>query len=92
MKKTEHTIVSHNSRNSERQNIHVMLSYAKSTNPKKPNKKTRLFCSSHVIGFLEQFVMHFFSEKEKKRSTQSSLTIQETQSVKIFTSCCLMQK
>ena len=31
-------------------------------------------------------------EKErKKRSTQSSLTTSETRSVKIFTSCCLMQ-
>ena len=27
-KKTEHTIISHITRNSERQNIHVMLSYA----------------------------------------------------------------
>ena len=30
-------------------------------------------------------------KREKKRSTQSSLASSETQSVKIFTSCCLMQ-
>ena len=32
-----------------------------------------------------------FKRDKKKRSTQSSLTSSETQSIKIFTSCCLMQ-
>ena len=36
-KKTEHTIISHNFRNSEHQNIHVMLSYAKITQKTKKN-------------------------------------------------------
>ena len=37
-KKTEHTIISHTARNSERQNIHVMLSYANNTLHKPKNK------------------------------------------------------
>ena len=39
-KKTEHTIISHTSQNSECQNIHVMLSYANITTHKKINAKT----------------------------------------------------
>ena len=41
-KKTEHTIISHNFRNSKRQNIHVMLSYAKRTPTNQKKTKTML--------------------------------------------------
>ena len=40
-KKTEHTIISHTSRNSEHQNIHVMLSYAKKATIKEEKNNTK---------------------------------------------------
>ena len=49
-KKTEHTIISHNFRNSECQNIHVMLSYAKIVNNTKQTKKTK--CLVNFRAFL----------------------------------------
>ena len=87
-KKTEHTIISHNFRNSEHQNIHVMLFYAIIT------KQTNAYQhkSDFVIALGNAFKESWYDKKrEKKRSTQSSLASSETQSVKIFTSCCLMQ-
>ena len=41
-KKTEHTIISNNLRNSEHQNIHVMLSYANITPRNKKKNKNEL--------------------------------------------------
>ena len=48
-RKTEHTIISHTSRNSEHQNIHVMLSYAKQTNTKKKPKKTKRIVAKRFL-------------------------------------------
>ena len=48
-KKTEHIIISHNLRNSEHQNIHVMLSYAKTANKK--NTPSKVVTKSLLIIF-----------------------------------------
>ena len=51
-KKTEHTIISHNLRNSEHQNIHVMLSYAKKPTTNKKKLNTRSLQQSGFYSYL----------------------------------------
>ena len=68
---------------------HVVLCNYKNT------KKTNYTQRSYENSFRKSSVIskrRYFLEEEKKRSTQTLFTPQETQSIKIFTSCCLMQK
>ena len=58
---------------------------------KKEKKKEKLNASFRVFLLEVQIVNIINKEEKKKRSTQSFLIRQETRSIKIFTSCCLMQ-
>ena len=71
-KKTEHTIISRTFRNSERQNIHVMLSYAIIAPTKQTINTPR--SSKESFNYRCMFIVRRNFIKEKKRSTQSSLT------------------
>ena len=92
-KKTEHTIIFSISNFGVRKIFtSCCLMQNKQTNNSKQDKTVSLLKKGHDTVFVLKILDGYNRKEEKKRSTQSSLTPQETQSIKIFTSCCLMQK
>ena len=73
-KKTEYTIISHNFRNSEHQNIHVMLSYAKIARSNKQTKQSRCFDLASRIVCFDLAEYNFFETKEEKNGAHNHLS------------------
>ena len=74
-KKTEHTNIARSSLKLLRQNIHVMLSYAKIRTTKNQNLLTSVInlALEVILGFGND--RHLRDTKKKKRSTQTSLAL-----------------
>ena len=70
---------------------HVVLCKYSNSNNKKIKNKTYLINAPSILLF-ENPRRTFKTLKRKKRSTQTSLALLKILCVKIFTSCCLMQK